>query len=198
MISLACHFQCLTFYAECIQPTNGKCSRSFLHSSYLTKGSAKRVRETVFICFSSFCRIPITSTYLRGILWESNSITYILLISICIPCSKTTYWYWSNVQGMQYLSISWQYLDVLLKWLPREMGKIKKFRMFPLLIFTYSVLKMLGWKKMSFLPSSTCMHSNIWYYHALTTYIKHVNMTTSYRKTISDTKEEISESRTVE
>ena len=67
--------------------------------------------------------------------------------------------------------------------------------MFPLLIFTYSVLKMLGWKKMSFLPSSTCMHSNIWYYHALTTYIKHVNMTTSYRKTISDTKEEISESR---
>ena len=89
IIRLACYFQCLTFYAECIQPTNGKCSRSFLYSSNLTRGSAKRVRETVFICFSSFCRIPITSTYLRGILWESNSITYILLISICILCSPS-------------------------------------------------------------------------------------------------------------
>ena len=102
IIRLACYFQCLTFYAECIQPTNGKCSRSFLYSSNLTRGSAKRVRETVFICFSSFCRIPITSTYLRGILWESNSITYIhtSYIYLYSLLSKSTYWYWSNVQGM--------------------------------------------------------------------------------------------------
>ena len=151
MISLACHFQCLTFYAECIQPTNGKCSRSFLHSSYLTRGSAKRVRETVFICFSSFCRIPITSTYLRGILWESNSITYILLISICIPCSKSTYWYWSDVQGMQYLSISWQYLDVLLKWAATWNGEDKKnLGCFPCLSLRILYWRCLDGKKWAF------------------------------------------------
>ena len=81
---------------------------------------------------------------------------------------------------------------MLLKWAATWNGENKE----NLLIYTNSVLKMLRGKNELF----TIFHLHAFQYlvlsrtYLLTTYIKHVNMTTSYRKTISDKKEEISES----